>query len=135
MEKLIPMIRIYIVDYIIALRKQLRSGDEFLRIRQAARKVDVSVSTLYMWIEKGIINPIIIENKKYVSTTECRFARDHIYQPVKARKKAGGTRKSSIDSRPISVYGVKMDCQIFPTFKVMMIQPRLIEKRRLIPKT
>jgi hypothetical protein len=101
MERLIPVIRVIIADYIIDMRRQLLSGDKFLTVRQAAKLMGVSVPTIYVWIKKEIINPVCIEDKIYVSISEVRFARDTIYQPAKATKKPGGKPKATpLDSKP-----------------------------------
>lgn len=108
MERLIPVIRVIIADYILDMRRQLLSGDKFLTVRQAARRMGVSVPTLYMWIKKEIINPVCIEDKKYVSISEVRFARDSIYQPAKATKKAGGKPKAMLlDAKPQPRIGIR----------------------------
>jgi hypothetical protein len=99
MEKLIPAIKTIIVDYIIAMRKHILTGDEFVTIRQAARRLDISVPTLYMWKDKGILNPLHIEGKIYVSISEVRFAKQTIYQPAKATKQSGRKIKTVIESR------------------------------------
>ena len=101
MEKLIPMIRIYLTDYIINMRRQLLSGDRFLTVRQAARRMGVSVPTIYVWINKELINPVYIEDKIYVSISEVRYARDNYYQPAKATKKAGVKPKLVVESEPV----------------------------------
>jgi hypothetical protein len=87
MEKITPIIRSILAEYIISLRRQLLSGDHFLSVSDAARRVKVSDATLYVWIKKGLLNPIYMENKKYLSQAELRFAREHFYQPGKATKK------------------------------------------------
>jgi hypothetical protein len=101
MEPLMAKLQIIIGDYILSMRRQLLAGETFVTVRQAARRVGVSVPTLYVWIDKGIINPVYIEDKIYVPITEVRYARDTIYQPIKATKKAGRKQITPVESKPL----------------------------------
>lgn len=99
-EQIFSLIGTMLDDYVIAMRRQLLSGDEFLTVRNAARKVGVSVATIYVWIDKGILSRIYIEGKLYVSISELRFARQSIYQPAKATKKLAEKQAPS-ESKPL----------------------------------
>lgn len=101
MEPLMAKLRIIVCDYILSMRRQLLAGETFVTVRQAARRLGVSVPTIYVWLDKGIINPVYIEDKIYVSISEVRYARDTIYQPIKATKKAGRKQITAVESKPI----------------------------------
>lgn len=99
-EEIFSLIGILLDDYVIAMRRHLRSGDEFLTVRNAARMSGVSVPTIYVWINKGVLSRIYIEGKLYVSISELRFARQAVYQPAKATKKLAG-KQSPTESKPL----------------------------------
>jgi hypothetical protein len=122
-DPLVEQIKTLLVDFVLQLRKQLLSGDQFLPVRKAARITEISVPTLYVWINKSVINHLFIDGKTYVSISEVKFAKQTIYQPAratkgsKATKRPGGKPKVPSESKPQPEIQVRDGLPYFPDLR------------------
>lgn len=87
LDPLMEILRIHVTDYVLKIRKQLTTRQEFTTVSNASRKTGISVETIYIWIRKDLLKSFEIEGKKIVSLSEVKHLKQVVYQPSKSRKK------------------------------------------------
>ncbi len=80
-EPLVDIVRVHIADYVIKLRKQMFSKNEFNTVGRVSKIVDIPREVIYNWISRELINVWIIDDKKVVSISEVEHIKQTVYKP------------------------------------------------------